>query len=721
MYDSTILASEEREKVYRTYSGVTVQRRLNKETSSSGIERLVDRLNHEKGALFCSGVDYTGRNTRWAVGFVNPPLEVISRERIVKIRALNQRGALLLPVFERWISREPAVDEIRLAEAHLTVTVKRRAEVVVEEERTKQPSVFSVIRAIQKALFTKEDVFLGLYGAFGYDLIFQFEDLEPMKPRHEDQVDMHLFLPDEIWVVDQKTGDVFRVTYDFSVGAESTAGWPREGTYYPFKPSYDRPLPPDRPSYFADLVRKAMPSFYEGDLFEVVPSQTFYRRCALKPSEVFKNLIRINPSPYEFFIHLGHQYLIGASPEMYVRVVGRQVETSPISGTIRRGANALEDSENIKKLLNSAKDEAELTMCTDVDRNDKSRICLPGSVQVIGRRRIEQYSHLFHTVDHIVGELSPGYDALDAFITHMWSVTVTGAPKIEAMRWIEAHEETSRGWYGGAVGWLNFNGNMNTGLTIRAIKLTNGMAEMRVGATVLYASDPKAEEEETLIKVAVLMQALEVPGRDDDKKQAYRPRFGKGKRVLLVDHEGSFVHILANYFMQTGAEVLTARSEAARRMIEENPSYNLVVLSPGPGRPERFQMSETIALSISHRLPLFGVCLGFQGLAEYFGGRLEVLPKPAHGEKSAIRILENDPLFDSLGDTVLVGRYHSLYVRDLPSSLKLLAETEDGIPMAFRHRQLPIYAVQFHPESILSLSGNAGLVIIDNIMKILAY
>ncbi|MBT9282686.1 MAG: anthranilate synthase component I [Hydrogenibacillus schlegelii] len=716
-----MLASEEKEKVYRTPSGVTVQRRLNKETSPSGIERLADRLNHEKGALFSSGVEYTGRYTRWDVGFVNPPLEVVSRERTVMIRALNRRGALLLPVLKRWISREPAVDEVRLGEAHLTVTVKRRAEVVVEEERTKQPSVFSVIRAIQKAFSAEEDVFLGLYGAFGYDLIFQFEALEPMKPRPEDQVDMHLFLPDEIWVVDRKTGDAFRIAYDFAVGAESTAGWPREGAFYPFEPSGDRPLPPDRPGYFAGLVRKAMPSFYEGDLFEVVPSQAFYRRCMLKPSEVFKNLSRINPSPYGFFIHLGHQHLIGSSPEMYVRVVGRQVETSPISGTIRRGANALEDAENIKKLLNSVKDEAELTMCTDVDRNDKSRICLPGSVRVIGRRQIEQYSHLFHTVDHIVGELAPGYDALDAFMTHMWSVTVTGAPKLEAMRWIEAHEETPRGWYGGAIGWLNFNGNMNTGLTLRTIKLAGGMAEMRVGATVLHASDPEAEEEETLVKVAVLMQALEASGRNDEKKRAYRPRFGTGKRVLLVDHEGSFVHILANYFMQTGAEVLTARSEAARRMIAENPSYDLVVLSPGPGRPERFQMSETIALSVSHRLPLFGVCLGFQGLAEYFGGRLDVLPKPAHGEKSVVRILENDPLFDSLGDAMLVGRYHSLYVRDLPPSLRLLAETEDGIPMAFRHRELPIYAVQFHPESVLSLSGDGGLRMIDNLMKSLVY
>jgi hypothetical protein len=179
----------------------------------------------------------------------------------------------------------------------------------------------------------------------------------------------------------------------------------------------------------------------------------------------------MNPSPYGFMINLGNEHLIGASPEMFVRVEGRRVETCPISGTIKRGGNALEDAERIRELLNSYKDEAELTMCTDVDRNDKSRICIPGSVQVIGRRQIEMYSHLIHTVDHVEGILADGYDALDAFMTHMWAVTVTGAPKRAAVQWVEDHEESNRLWYGGAVGVIGFDGRMNTGLTLRTIRL----------------------------------------------------------------------------------------------------------------------------------------------------------------------------------------------------------------------------------------------------------
>ncbi len=718
MYDFFMLASEQEDKVYHTPSGITIQRRLDKDINSTAIEQLTDRLDHDKGALFSSGMEYTGRYTRWDIGFVNPPLEVLSRERTLVIKALNRRGSCLLPVLQQCLLSEPAVDEVKVEQEQLTVMIKPKPAVIIEEERTKQPSVFSVIRAIQKAFYSEEDTFLGLYGAFGYDLIFQFESLEPLKPRPEDHVDLHLFLPDELFVVDRKSNQTFRITYDFVIGEKSTEGLKREGTSFLYAPKQpdEQDIPSDRPGYYASLVRKAMPSFYQGDLFEVVPSQVIYRRCGLKPSEVFKNLNRMNPSPYGFFIHLGNQHLVGASPEMYVRVDGRQLETCPISGTIKRGKNALEDAENIRRLLNSAKDEAELTMCTDVDRNDKSRICVPGSVQVIGRRQIERYSRLFHTVDHIIGELAPGYDALDAFMTHMWAVTVTGAPKLEAMRWLEAHEETPRGWYGGAIGWLNFNGNMNTGLTLRTIKLTGGVAEMRVGATLLYASDPEAEEEETLVKVAALMRALE-DAASEEKRELYRTRAGEGKRVLLVDHEDSFVHTLANYFKQTGADVLTVRSEAARRMIAEDPSYDLIVLSPGPGKPERFQMNETIALCLAHQLPIFGICLGFQGLAEYFGGRLDVLPKPAHGEKSVIRIREHETLFASLDESMTVGRYHSLYVRDLPPALKLLAETEDGIPMAFRHRQLPIYAVQFHPESVLSLADDAGMRLLDNLLK----
>ena len=151
------------------------------------------------------------------------------------------------------------------------------------------------------------------------------------------------------------------------------------------------------------MVEQAKERFRCGDLFEVVPGHVFHERCA-SPSRFYERLRERNPAPFEFLLNLGDgEYLVGASPEMYVRVAGDRVETCPISGTIARGADPLEDAANIALLLGSAKEESELTMCTDVDRNDKSRVCVPGSVQVIGRRQIEMYSRLIHTVDHIEG------------------------------------------------------------------------------------------------------------------------------------------------------------------------------------------------------------------------------------------------------------------------------------------------------------------------------
>src|SRR6266404_2924835 len=153
-------------------------------------------------------------------------------------------------------------------------------------------------------------------------------------------------------------------------------------------------------------------------------------------------------------------------------------------------------AEQIRQLLNSEKDEFELNMCTDVDRNDKARICVPGTIKVLARRQIETYSKLFHTVDHVEGILRPGFDSLDAFLTHAWAVTVTGAPKLWEMQFVEDNERSSRRWYAGAIGAVNFDGSINTGLTIRTIRMKDGLAEVRVGATCLFDSDPAAEDRE---------------------------------------------------------------------------------------------------------------------------------------------------------------------------------------------------------------------------------
>ena len=195
-----------------------------------------------------------------------------------------------------------------------------------------------------------------------------------------------------------------------------------------------------------------------GDYYEVVLRQTFRTPYSGKASELFERMQKASPSPYEFLLQFGDEQLVGASPEMFVRVEGQRVETCPISGTARRTGDPIRDADSIRELLNSTKEESELTMCTDVDRNDKSRVCEPGSVKVIGRRLIESYAGLFHTVDHVEGFLKEGFDSLDAFLSHMWAVTVIGAPKKAAAQAIENLEKDARGWYGGAVGMLSLIG-----------------------------------------------------------------------------------------------------------------------------------------------------------------------------------------------------------------------------------------------------------------------
>lgn len=177
---------------------------------------------------------------------------------------------------------------------------------------------------------------------------------------------------------------------------------------------------------------------------------------------------------------------------------------------------------------------------------------------------------------------------------------------------------------------------------------------------------------------------------------------------------------MANYFRQTGAEVSTIRFDKAMRYLEMQ-KFDLVVLSPGPGKPSDFNLSQTIAAVISLGIPLFGVCLGLQGIVEYFGGVLDVLNYPMHGKPSTIKVEGKPELFSDLGESFKAGRYHSLYARlnALPKELKVTAMSDDGVVMAVSHQQLPIHAVQFHPETILSLVNQAGLKIITNLMRMI--
>ncbi|MCD0449533.1 anthranilate synthase component I [Actinocorallia sp. API 0066] len=713
---------------YTTRGGVRVTRTATPVAAESEAEllaRLVTAVEQRRGGVLSSGMEYPGRYSRWAMGYVDPSLELVARGRSIAVRALNARGELLLPLVADAVrgTGDVTTDEPGALEVH----VPQSEEVFTEEERSRQPTVFTALRAVvdlfRPADPADADPHLGLYGAFGYDLSFQFEPIRMAIERPADQRDLVLHLADEILVIDRKRESYTRYSYDFATPSGSTEGMPR-GTEPTPVPVPAQVPPPPVPGLYAEVVRDAKDKFLRGDLFEVVPGHVMHGPCP-SPARFFDRLRDTNPAPYEFFFNLGDgEYLVGASPEMFVRVNGDRVETCPISGTIQRGADPLEDADNIRTLLTSLKEESELTMCTDVDRNDKSRVCVPGSVKVIGRRQIEMYSRLIHTVDHIEGRLRPGFDALDAFLTHMWAVTVTGAPKTWAMQFIEDHEETPRRWYGGAVGYVGFDGSMNTGLTLRTAQIRDGVAAVRAGATLLYDSDPDAEERETLLKARALLEALSSSQTPQAEPVAEpEPELpGAGLRVLVVDHQDSFVNTLADYFRQEGAEVTTLRFGFPERLLDElNP--DLVVLSPGPGRPTDFDTAGLLKALDVREKPAFGVCLGLQAMVEHAGGELAQLSYPQHGKPGHVRTdgFPASQILAGLPAEFTAARYHSLHTTaDLlgAGGFTITSATADGVVMSLEDPVRRRWAVQFHPESILTATGGNGHKIVRNVLRL---
>jgi anthranilate synthase len=286
------------------------------------------------------------------------------------------------------------------------------------------------------------------------------------------------------------------------------------------------------------------------------------------------------------------------------------------------------------------------------------------------------------------------------------------------MQFIEDHEDTPRRWYGGAVGCIGFDGSMNTGLTLRTAQIRDGIAAVRAGATLLYDSDPDAEERETYLKARALLEALSPSDRDEAAADAsVRDRAGEGMTILLVDHQDSFVNTLADYFRQQGADVTTLRFGFPDKMLDEI-RPDLVVLSPGPGRPSDFDTADLLDAVYAREIAVFGVCLGLQAMVEYAGGELDLLPEPAHGKPGRVAVGGGD-LFTGLPAEFTAARYHSLHAKaDQVRGGFAATAMLDDVVMAIEDPVKRRWAVQFHPESILTATGETGHRIITNLLRL---
>ena len=245
-----------------------------------------------------------------------------------------------------------------------------------------------------------------------------------------------------------------------------------------------------------------------GDIYQAVLSHRFEADVKADPFTVYRALRHVNPSPYMYFIRMGGLSIVGSSPEMLVRVEGRHVETHPIAGTRPRGQNDDEDLRLAEELKRNEKERAEHVMLVDLGRNDLGRVCEYGSVRVPQYMALERYSHVMHLVSTVDGKLAEGRDHLDALVACFPAGTVSGAPKIRAMQILSGLEPTRRDLYAGAVGYIDFAGNLDFCIAIRTITIRNGRARVQAGAGIVADSNPAAEYEETRDKARALLTAL---------------------------------------------------------------------------------------------------------------------------------------------------------------------------------------------------------------------
>ncbi len=264
------------------------------------------------------------------------------------------------------------------------------------------------------------------------------------------------------------------------------------------------------PESFKAMVTRAKEYIYAGDVIQVVLSQRFSAACGVAPLSVYRALRLLNPSPYTFFLKFDDQTLVGSSPEVMVRLTGNRVEVRPIAGTRPRGATEQEDRALADELLADEKERAEHVMLVDLGRNDVGRVAEAGSVQVTEFMVIERYSHVMHMVSHVQGVLRPEFDVYDVLKATFPAGTLTGAPKIRAMEIIHELEPGPRGVYGGAVGYISYNGNMDLAITIRTLDMTPGNVAIQAGAGIVYDSDPDREYQETCHKARGMLKAVEM-------------------------------------------------------------------------------------------------------------------------------------------------------------------------------------------------------------------
>ena len=367
----------------------------------------------------------------------------------------------------------------------------------------------------------------GLAGYFAYDTVRYIErrlagECAPRLPDTLGTPDILLLVSEELAVVDNLSGKLYLIVYGDAAleGAYSSArkrlkellGSLREPLRIPLETPCESGAPV---SQFAEAdfilaVERAKRYIFDGDIMQVVLSQRTSKPYGASPLALYRALRSLNPSPYMFYYHLGSFYVVGASPEILVRLEGETVTVRPIAGTRPRGKTLGEDAALATDLLADPKERAEHVMLMDLGRNDAGRVAQIGTVKVTENMRIEHYSHVMHIVSNVEGRLKPGLNAMDVLRATFPAGTVSGAPKVRAMEIIDELEVSKRGIYAGAVGYLGFNGDMDLAIAIRTGVIKDGKLHVQAGAGIVADSVPQSEWVETQNKARALLRAAEI-------------------------------------------------------------------------------------------------------------------------------------------------------------------------------------------------------------------
>ncbi len=468
-------------------------------------------------------------------GTAKPALYLAGAGADFKIHALSKTGRRILGYLtEKAQQRFDFCETVEFGPGAITGRIKREEKTVDEQSRLKSINQMDVLRAVAFAFNLASKPFrvtCGLLGALSYDFIDQFEKLPASKDDLLGNPDYELYFADNIFLMDHSSGQGYVIVNCVITNGdreEAVAEAQDSFDYYfniarfdtPHGQKFEDSLPnassDTNQDEYEGMVKSAKKHIIDGDIFQVVLSRTITEPCPDEPLDVYKRLRELNPSPYMFYLNMQSTILMGSSPELNLRVSGtenRSVEIRPIAGTKPRGRHEGKidpdtDFRYEAELKIDRKELAEHMMLVDLARNDIARVAEPGSRVVTELLTVEKYESVQHLVSNVKGTLAKDLDALSAYLATMNMGTLTGAPKIEAMKLIRLLEKTKRGYYGGAVCYLTVDGQFDSCITIRSLQVRDHTAYIRVGAGIVHDSVPKTEFEETEHKAGSCLRAI---------------------------------------------------------------------------------------------------------------------------------------------------------------------------------------------------------------------